>query len=750
MRIRRSPRLWLVLVLLLSVSRPSQAQQRLLTIDDIYDPETRVNFSGTLPAGLEWIDDTRLVWSRSEGDGVGWFAVDAASGSERPLFDAARMQAALERVGVAPEEARGAARSRDLSFDGRYAEALAVIADDLYLYEFVSDRAVRLTNTPEIEEHVAFSPDGQSVAFVRGHNLFAVDVATGRERALTSDGAPRILNGKLDWVYEEEIYGRGLNRAYWWSPDSSAIAFLRIDDRPVPRFSVVDDIPYDQTVEQWDYPQAGDPNPLVTLAVVQVAEGAARTIDTNQYPPEDRLIVAVSWTPDSRQVVYLVQNRVQSFVDMLAADLATLSSRTLVHETSKHFIDPDDAKPPIWLKDGSFLWLSARSGWKHLYRFDAGGTLVKQITSGAWELRTLHGIDESAGRVYFSGTERSHIGGDVYRVQLDGTGLQRISAQPGTHAATFNRAFTHYVDTWSDVSTPPQMRLHRSDGTEVRTLAENRVEAFSAYKLGPPEFLQVTTRDGFPMEAMMIKPPGFDPARRYPVYQFTYGGPHSPRVLNAWRGSEFMYHQLLAQRDIIVWICDNRTASGKGAESVWPLFRRFGDVEMRDIEDGIAWLKRQTYVDAARIGMHGWSYGGYLTSYALTHSTSFVMGIAGGTVSDWRNYDSIYTERYLGLPDENAAGYRDSSPRWFAKDLHGALLLLHGAIDDNVHVANTMQFAYELQKAQKPFEMMLYPKSRHGVTEPLLAKHLRETMLAFTLRYLTPPAGSDGTSAGHR
>jgi dipeptidyl-peptidase-4 len=205
-----------------------------------------------------------------------------------------------------------------------------------------------------------------------------------------------------------------------------------------------------------------------------------------------------------------------------------------------------------------------------------------------------------------------------------------------------------------------------------------------------------------------------------------------------WRGAEGMYHQLLAQQGIIVWVCDNRSASGKGAESMWPIHRNFGELELRDIEDGLGWLKQQRFVDASRIGIHGWSFGGYMTSYALTHSTSFRMGIAGGTVSDWRDYDTVYTERYMGTPQENPEGYRKSAPRWAARNLHGALLLIHGTIDDNVHVANTMQFVYELQKAQKPFELMLYPKTRHGVTDPALVKHLRTTMLAFVVRHLTP------------
>ena len=280
-------------------------------------------------------------------------------------------------------------------------------------------------------------------------------------------------------------------------------------------------------------------------------------------------------------------------------------------------------------------------------------------------------------------------------------------------------------------------------------LHEHRVNTLAGYRLSKPEFVQVKARDGFVMEAMMIKPPDFDRSRRYPVYQFTYGGPHAQQVRNAWGGSQYVYHQLLAQQGIIVWICDNRTASGKGSESVWPLHRNFGEIELRDIEDGVSWLKDQSYVDGSRIGIHGWSYGGYMTSYALTHSKSFVMGIAGGTLADWRDYDSIYTERYMGTPSENPEGYRKSSPRFAAGDLHGALMLIHGSIDDNVHMASTLQFAYELQKVQKPFQLMVYPKSRHGITDPALVKHLRTTMFDFVTSHLLP-AGTSASSTKRR
>jgi dipeptidyl-peptidase 4 len=730
-------------LLIVAAASLASAQQRLLTIDDIYDPGRRVNFSGNPAPAITWIDGSHYAWSQNGRGGGDWLKIDAATGSQTPLFDPARMEAALVRLpGVSGDEARRLSRSRSLTFNAAYTAAVLRIADDLYEYSFDDGRAIRLTNAPGAEEHVSFSPDSKLVAFVRGNNLFVSDVATGRETPLTSDGAPKILNGRLDWVYEEEIYGRGQNRAYWWSPDSTRLAFLRTDDAPVPAYTVVDHIPYEQNVEQWDYPKAGDPNPVVKLGVVHVAGGPANWIDISKYPSADLLLVRVGWTPDGRRVVYAAQNRTQTWLDLNLADPGSGATQTIFRETSKFWISSDDVDVPSWLKDGSFLWLSDRSGWRHLYHYKPDGTLIKQVTSGKWEMRTLHGIDESGGWVYFSGTERSPIGGDVYRIKLDGSGLRRLSAADGTHSAEFSPSFGFYVDTWSNVTTPPQSRLHKGDGTEVRIIDENKVPVLGEYRLSKPELLQVKTRDGFVMEAMMIKPPDFDRSRRYPVYQFTYGGPHAPQVKNAWGGSQSMYHQLLAQKGIIVWICDNRTASGKGSESVWPLYRNFGEIELRDIEDGVSWLKQQPYVDASRIGIHGWSYGGYMTSYALTHSKSFVMGIAGGTVADWRDYDTVYTERYMGLPEENPDGYRKSSPRFAAGDLSGSLMLIHGMIDDNVHMANTVQFVYELQKAQKPFQLMLYPKSRHGVTDPPLVKHLRTTMLSFVLEHLKPDTGN--------
>jgi len=582
------------------------AQQKLLTLDDIYGPTNRVNFSGAPAPTIEWIDGTHYAWGRPAADdrgAVDWLNVSADTGVTAPLFDTARAEAALGALpGIGSEQARRLVRSRDLIFNRTYSAAVFTIDDDLYGVSFPDGRALRLTSAAGEEQEPAFSPDGSQVAFVRNHNLFVVDTRTARETALTSDGGAKVLNGEMDWVYEEEIYGRGTKRAFWWSPDSSKVAFLRIDDTPVSTFVTLDDINYEPNVETWEYPRAGEANPMVRLGVAHVA-GSTDWIDLSKYGPE-YLVVRVGWAP-AGALTFEVENRTQSWIDLNEANVSAspIAVRTILHETSSYWINSEDTTLPIWLKDGSFLWLSGRSGFSHAYHYSVQGDLIKQVTTGRWEVRSLHGVDDMNSYLYFSGTERSPIGNDIYRVKLDGSSLQRLSKAPGTHDADFSQTLAYYVDTWSDISTPPQTRLHRDDGAEVRVLRENRVAALTEFRLSTPEFLQVKTRDGFLMEAMMIKPPNFDPRRKYPVYQFTYGGPHSQQVRNAWT-LQTMYHQLLAQHDVIVWICDNRTASGKGVESTWPVFKHFGELELRDIEDGISWLKQQPYVDGGRIGIH--------------------------------------------------------------------------------------------------------------------------------------------------
>ena len=723
---------------LAGVALDAQPALKPLSIDAIYDPLTRANFSGAVPQA-SWLDDTTYLLRRP---GATWQKVNASSGVAAPLYDAAAMESALAALpGVSRSDASEASRA-PLEFNAAYTRALVALAGDLYVFDFVSGRAARLTARAGEEEEASFSPDGQRVAFVRSHNLYTVDVASTQERALTTDGNAQLFNGKLDWLYQEEIYGRGNFKGYWWSPDSSRVAFLQLDERPVPEYTVTDHIPYRPVLEVTDYPKAGDPNPLVRVGIVAAAGGPVVWAEANPYAGLETLVVEVSWTPDSRYVEHQVQDREQTWLDMNLADAATGRTRTLLRETTKAWVNNNGG--PVWLKDGSFLWFSERTGFKHLYRYRDSGTgpatLAGAITSGRWDVRRLHGVDEARGLVYFSSPEPSALDLQVYRIGLDGSNRTRLSKAGGTHQATFSPSFTRYVDRWSDVTTPAQMRLHAADGAEIRVIEANPVRALTEYRTSRPEFVPVKTRDGGSMDAMLIKPPDFDPTRRYPVYQFTYAGPGASQVLNSWGGQSHMFYQLLAQSGVVVWVLDNRSASGRGVEAQWPVYGRLGEYELQDLEDGIAWLKQQPFVDASRIVLSGWSYGGFMTAYAITHSTSWAAGVVGAPVADWRDYDSVYTERLMKLPKNNPDGYRRTAPRLAADKLQAKMLLVHGTMDDNVHMQNSVQFAYELQRLGKPFEMMVYAKQRHGFSDPLLIKHVHQLEYDFVMRAVASQA----------
>lgn len=739
------------------------AQDKLLTLDDIFspDPARRVRFGGT-PVAVLWAGDGKSFKQVVNGR---LMRVDAVTGQAVPYFDSASLSAALQRNGVKAEDATAMANSPGLQFNANESGIVLNHASDLWFYDIATRNLKKLTSNYDAELEADFSPDGKLISFVRGNNLFVVDIARANEKQLTRDGRlgeKPIFNGYLDWVYEEELYGRGNKRGYWWSPDSRYIAFLRLDESNVPRFTIVNDIPNEQKVEVEHYPKAGDPNPIVRLGIADVnktqllpnvgripkvgeklppvlrqAGDAARFVDLAKYKPDDLLIARVAWAPDSRNVMFQALNREQTYLDLNASGLDGKVRKVLTEETPAwvevydnpvHFQNPQIG--------AGFVWQSARNGWRHLYLYDNDGQQITQLTNGKWEIRDLYGVDEKNGYVYFSATKDSHIAANAYRVSLRGGEPERLTRGDGLHIAAFNSTYTHFVENWSDVNTPPQVRLNRADGSLERVINANRVDVLGQYKLSKPEFMQVKTRDGFEMEAMMIKPPDFDPSRKYPVFQFTYAGPHAPSVANRWGGNRAMWFQMLAQKGYIIWVCDNRTASGKGEESVWPMYKRMYELELRDIEDGLNYLKSLSYVDSNRIGIHGWSYGGSMTAFALTHSKSFKIGIAGGTVTDEHLYDSIYTERYMLMPQNNRAGYESSSVVKAAKNLSGKLLLIHGAMDDNVHMQNTTQLVYELQKYDKQFELMIYPTARHGVTNPNQVKHWYTMMTEFILRNL--------------
>lgn len=714
---------------------------KLLTFESLFDPTQRVNFSGKPAAGITWVDERR--WLATVTDPTtkkpARVFVDAATGATTPFTQGTALEAAIGTIpGVDAAEAARIASSPSALLDARREAQIVERANDLWIARAGAPGALRLTSTPEAaEEEPSWSPDGTRVAFVQGNDLWIADATTGASTRLTLDGSAHVLNGKLDWLYQEELYGRGNFRAYWWSPDSGSLAFLRLDQTRVPPYTLVDDGDYAVRVETSPYPRAGEPNPLVALRVVDVRSGTTRDVDLARWQAEEPLVVNVHWSPDGR-LHYQVQDREQRWLELRAAAADASGDVLVLKETTPAWVDRGETLQ--WLADGTFLWASERTGWKHLYRY-RGADLVNAVTSGEWEVRDVHGVDEKNGLVYFSGTERSHIGLDVYSVRLDGTGLKRLTERPGTHAAKFNADFSLFEDTWSDVATPPQKRLHRaSDGSEVRVLDANPVPELREYAFQAPELLQVKARDGYVMEALRILPPGYDASKRYPVMVFGYWGPHAQTVKNAWGGTNGMFQQMLAQQGVVVWSCDGRTSSGKGAVSTWPCYQKLGEPELADLLDGVHWLVDAGVADPERIGLTGWSYGGFMTSYALANSERFRLGIAGGSVTDWRNYDSIYTERFMRTPQNNADGYARTSVVAAAPKLSGRLVLAHGAIDDNVHPGNTMQLALALQKAGKQFDLMLYPGQRHGVVEPSQSRHWRRLQLDSIQRWLLGPA----------
>jgi dipeptidyl-peptidase 4 len=615
--------------------------------------------------------------------------------------------------------------------------ALFTHENDLYHCNLDGTKPVRLTRSPGVKELVTFSPDGKFVAFIKENNLYVVDVGTQTEKALTTDGSPTVFNGRADWVYFEEIYSRS-RHAFWWSPDSSRLAFLRFDDSPVKKLTVVDHLPVNQRVEETPYPKAGHPNPLVKLGIVSTGGSTVAWADLDNYTPNASLITRAGWMPDSANVFFYVQDRAQTWLDFCTVARAGGTPTKLFRETTKTWVD--DPGDPTFLKDGSFLLLSERNGWKHVYHFEKDGKLKNPVTTGDWEVHGMQKVDEEAGWVYVTGTRDGPTLTNLYRAKLDGSAIERLT-NGGDHRPVVAPKAKLFVDTYSDEQTPPKVRVCRTDGAVARVVDTNPVYSLEEYRLGQYERSRIKTADGFELEASVLKPAGFDPKKKYPVWFMTYGGPHAPTIRDGWNTGRFR-DEALANLGFIVFRCDPRSASNRGACSTWTAYKQLGVQELKDIETAIKWLCENSWVDADRVGMSGHSYGGFMTAYAMTHSKLFAAGIAGAPVTDWRNYDSIYTERYMNTPQENPTGYDASSVVKAAKNLHGRLLIVHGVLDDNVHIQNSLQLIQALEQADRDFEIMLYPQARHGIT----GKHYQRLQIDFMKRMLKPDP-SDGLKA---
>ncbi|MBC8137315.1 MAG: S9 family peptidase [Fibrella sp.] len=722
-----------------------------LTLDEALGFAGGIDQYGAIPR-LRWLrtvnpgDPPQLLETRFESGTAALYRVDARTGVTSPLYDPAVLEAALAALpGMPIETAKNASRNASaFSFDDADRRVLITIKSDLYAYDLVSRRAARVTAAPtERRTNATLSPDGSHVAFVAKNDLYIapLDWNTGKAtppRRVTTDGSEKIFNGRLDWVYEEELYGRGKTTGFRWSADSKRLVFLRLDDTAVPMIPIADELPRIPTVEEFPYPKSGDPNPKATLGIVSVAGENLPIVWTNldSYSEDDRLIVRFGWAPDSARVVVQVQNRTQTFLHLLYADATTGKTTKVLEETSPAWVDILDE--PRFLADGSFLWRSARTGFRHLYRYDAKGVLRSAVTRGDWDASELLAVDETNGTLCFAGNQTGATQLQVFRTRLDGSSgdaPKQMTVRSGTHDVSFDPSGVLFLDRWNDLNDPTQLRLHSGmDGAELRPLGANLLPITTrrGYKLSEPQLLTIKARDGYPLDAMILKPTDFSPAKKYPVIYCLYGGPASPTVEDKW-GTVSLWHQYLAQQGCVVFMCDNRSASSKGVRNVWSIYKKLGESETRDIEDAIGYLKTLPYADTDRVGVYGWSYGGFLVEYLLTHTNLFQVGVAGAGVSDWRLYDTIYTERYMDTPQANPTGYQNTSPINAASKLNGKLLILHGTLDDNVHLQNTVQLIYALQRAGKPFDMMVYPRSRHGISDPALSRHMRTLLTNYLL-----------------
>lgn len=701
-----------------------------------YSTDGFPNLSGSPVGGFTWLDDEHYLQHR-EGK---LRKVEALTGKSEVFFNPEPMAAALAKLPTVGEQrAHEWAGSGWLNFDKEGKGVLFTYENDLYYARVDGTLACRLTSSPEEEELASFSPDGKFVAFVRANDLWVVDVETQRERALTTGGSDKLRNGKADWVYYEEVFGRG-QRTYWWSPDSSRLAFMQIDSSPVIPYPLVDDLPEDRQVEYASFPKPGQPNPTVRFGIVTAAGGDVRWADLSEYTVASFLITGAGWMPDSSAAYCFVQNRTQSWLDFCTVGTGGGKPTRLFRDQNGAWVDIPDA--PKFLDDGSFLFPSERTGWKQFYRYGKDGKELGQVTSGEWEARAIEAIDEKGNWVYFTGMKDNPIGGNLYRVHLDGAGLERLTAEAGSHNCTVSKSGKRFVDSWSSFGEPTRVVLRDETGAAVRTLDTNPVYAIEEYELGEASLVQIPAADGFLIEGSLVKPPGFDPAKKYPVWFSSYAGPHAPTVSDTWGGGR-THDQALANTGILVFHADPRSASGKGAVSTRACYKQLGVSELADVETAIKWLTAHPWADAERVGISGWSYGGFMTAFAMTHSTLFSAGIAGAGPTDWHDYDTIYTERYMLTPEENPEGYEKTSVVKAAKDLHGRLLIVHGVMDDNVHAQNAWRFVRALQNAGKDFEMMFYPGYRHGVW----GKHWQKLEGEFIERTMRPEAGS-GSAEG--
>ena len=693
------------------------APQKALTIEAIF---AEGSITGRAPENIQWSpDSTKLSFIQRDdsGENGALWSVDAASGEKKLLVSEGKLSS------LAPPASR-IQNEREKERIFRYHVAAYLWSPDakrllfdaqgqLWLYDLASGTAVQFTSNPEPSVDPKFSPDGTRVAYVRKHNLYVRPVSGKDEKQLTRDKDENLLNGEVDWVYAEEL---GVRSNYFWSPDGGDIAFLQMNEAQVPTYPIVDWLPTHPKADLEKYPKAGDPNPSARLGVVSADGGGTRWISLAQ--DQDMYVPRFGWVRDGLLWAEVL-NRPQDQVDLYFIDARSGKSRKVLTESAPNaWVNVNDDFRV--LKSGDrFLWSSWRDGHTHLYlyRFNpadplaADSTLERQLTQGDFEVLQADALDDST--VYFSTPKDDPRQQQLYSVKLDGSALQRVSQGDGTHAATFAPDAKHYVDSFSSTLTPPSLAVCASSGT-CQTVWESR--SLSDYGLSQPKSLEFKADDGTRLYGRLLLPRESGGSGKVPLVIYVYGGPAAQLVRDEWMGTRGLFHQLLAREGFAIFTVDNRGTPGRDRKFQTAIRKQFGGVELSDQLTALEQLLAQyPQLDRNRVAIWGWSNGGSMTLYALTHSQVFKAGVSVAPVTDWHDYDSTYTERYLGLPKDNFQGYESSSLPKAASHLDGALLLVHGTSDDNVHFQNSIQMIDALIRAGKQFRFMPYPDKTHGI-----------------------------------
>ncbi len=725
--------LWIVVALLVPFTiaqsaSPHAPEKKALTIEAIF---AEGGITGRAPETVKWSPDgskVSFVQRDDSGEHGELFSVDAATGEKSVLVSGAKLATLAPDISKIKDE-------REKERLTRYHVAAYLWSPDskrllfdsqgqLWLYNLDSGTAVQLTSAPEPNVDPKFSPDGTRLAYVRKHNLYVRALSGKNEKQLTKEKDENLLDGEVDWVYAEELDVRS---NYFWSPDGQQIVFLQMDETRVPTYPITDWMPTHPKVDQEKYPKVGDPNPAVRIGVINSSGGKIKWITLTGDP--DIYIPRFGWLRDGLLWAEIL-NRAQDRLDLFFVDARSGRSRKVLTETS----------PDAWvnvnndfkvLKSGErFLWSSWRDGHTHLYLYSFGkqdplaadARLERQLTRGDFEVLGVEGVDEDSGTVYFTANPDDPRQQQLCAVQFDASNFHRVTPEEGMHFASFADNGKHYVDNFSAFWAPPRISVCAAGGPchmvwQSRSVAD--------YDLIAPKYVEFKAGDGDMLYGQLLLPPGSTTTGKVPLIVNIYGGPASQLVRNGWGGTTALFHQILAKKGLAIFSVDNRGTPGRGRKFSAALRHQYGAIELTDQLTALDQLLAQyPQLDRSRVAIWGWSNGGSMTLYSLTHSEVFKAGVSVAPVTDWRDYDSIYTERYLGLLKDNAKAYDDSSLPKAADKLHGALLLVHGTSDDNVHLQNSIQMVDALIKAGKPFRLMLYPNKTHGIAGTAARTHL--------------------------